>query len=251
MPSRSARLKLLFKEWKKAQENEPDEIWLKTKSGHNITKAHFREDGIIDEETYEMEKRKVLFISNEANDDEYSAKTKIDPSNISDYRNYSKIGYDDWKGKMRERTSELYKVVADIPRNEMSDPEAALHYAVMDINKRGGGSDIKGGDHIEAYCRYYKDFIKKEISIIEPDVVVWLGVNTYDRELHSKYLGAIRQGDKRYFMVNGKKIPIMRMWHTAYRYGSRQITPLPEYGDSLVGSLCAKCLSEAKRYNLI
>ena len=73
---------------------------------------------------------------------------------------------------------------------EMSDADATLHYAVMDLNKRGGGSDVKSAAHIEEYCKYYQNFIKREIEIINPDVVVWLSTKTYDMELHSKYLGA-------------------------------------------------------------
>lgn len=85
----------------------------------------------------------MLFISNEANDDEYSAKTNAKPNNVDDYWRYYEMDYDDWLGKMRERTSALYKIVAGIGRMEMSDANAALHYAVMDLNKRGGGSDVK------------------------------------------------------------------------------------------------------------
>ena len=171
-------------------ENEPDSSWKLTQGGENITKNHFRRDGIIDEAVFSKEKRKVLFISNEANDDEYSAKFNSKPSNIDDYRKYYETGCDDWKGKMRERTSAIYKVVADIGINEMSDSDAAIHYAVMDLNKRGGGADIKSALHIQEYCKYYKEFIKKEIKIINPDVVVWLGTKTYDIDLHIKYLGA-------------------------------------------------------------
>ena len=57
-----------------------------------------------------------------------------------------------------------------IGRMEMSDADAALHYAVMDLNKRGGGSDLKSAAHIEEYCKYYQNFIKREIEIINPDV---------------------------------------------------------------------------------
>ena len=214
--SKTEQIERLFEEWKAAQEQESDDSWRLTRGGKNITKKHFREDGIIDDETFKHEKRKVLFISNEANDDEYSAKTNINPSNIDDYRRYYETGYDDWLGKMRERTSAIYKVVAGIAINEMSDSEAAIHYAVMDLNKRGGGADVKGAEHIEAYCRYYKDFIRKEIEIINPDIVIWLGTKTYDMDLHKRYLGAKSVGVKRNFLIDGKQVPILRMRHKSY-----------------------------------
>ena len=184
MISKSEQLEQIFVKEEREQENETDLSRKLTKGGKNITKSHFRRDGIIDEAIFYKEKRKTLFISNEANDDEYSAKTNAKPNNVDDYRKYYETGYDDWLGKMRERTSALYKTVAGIGRIEMSDVDAALHYAVMDLNKRGGGSYVKSASHIEEYCRYYQDFIKREIEIINPDVVVWLGTKTYDMELH-------------------------------------------------------------------
>lgn len=248
MVSKSEQLEQLFIEWEYAQENEPDFSWERTRGGKNITKSHFRRDGIIDEAVFFKEKRKVLFISNEANDDEYSAKFNPKPSNIDDYRKYYETGRDDWLGKMRERTSAIYKVVAEIGINEMSDSDASIHYAVMDLNKRGGGA-VKDALHIYEYCKYYKEFIKKEIEIINPDVVVWLGTKTYDIDLHINFLGAKQIGGKIYFVIDDKQIPILRMWHTAYYQG--KIEPLQGYSNRIIGKLCAKCREEMKRYNLI
>ena len=249
MVSKSEQLEQLFIEWEYAQENEPDSSWKLTQGGENITKSHFRRDGIIDEAVFSKEKRKVLFISNEPNDNNYSAKSIIKPNNIDDYQKYYDTGDDDWKGKMRERTSAIYKVVAGIEINEMSDSDAAIHYAVMDLNKRGGGADVKGASHIQEYCKYYKDFIKKEIEIINPDVVVWLGTNTFDKNLHINYLGAKQITDKIYFLLDDKQIPILRMWHTSFYQG--KIEPLQGYTNRIIGKLCAKCRMEMERYNLI
>lgn len=248
MGIKTDQLMELFERWKAAQVREPDLSWSKTKSGKNITKRHFREDGIIDEDTFLTERRKILFISNEANDDEYSAATDTYPSNIADYLKYFETGHDDWLGKMRERTSALYKVIAGIGIDEMPDPDAAIHYAVMDINKRGGGADVRSAAHIEAYCDYYKQYIRQEIDIIDPDIVVWIGTKTYDMDLPAKYLGAKRSGDKRYFVINGKEVPILRMWHTSFYQG--KIDPLPGYANRIVGKLCAKCREEMRRYGL-
>lgn len=248
MLSKAEQLEQLFIEWEYAQENEPDFSWGRTCGGKNITKSHFRRDGIIDEAVFSKEKRKVLFISNEANDDEYSAKSNPKPSNIDDYRRYYETGHDDWLGKMRERTSAIYKVIAGVGINEMSDSDAAIHYAVMDLNKRGGGADVAGAVHIQEYCKYYKDFIKKEIEIINPDVIVWLGTKTYDMSLHINYLEAKQSGGKVYFYIDSKQIPILRMWHTSYYQG--RIEPLQGYSNRIVGKLCAKCKEEMRRYNL-
>ena len=48
---------------------------------------------------------------------------------------------------------------------------------------------------------------------------MWLGTKTYDIDLHIKYLGAKQIGDKIYFLIDDKQIPILRMWHTSYFRG--------------------------------
>lgn len=152
---------------------------------------------------------------------------------------------------MRERTSAIYKVIAEIGINEMSDPEAAIHYAVMNLSKRGGDGEVTAKvERIQEYCKYYKEFIKKEIEIINPDVIVWLGANTYDKKLHIDYLGAKKIKGKVYFFIDDKQIPILRMWHTSYRWKGG-IEPLQGYADERIGRLCAKCKEEMKRYDLI
>ena len=59
----------------------------------------------------------------------------------------------------------------------------------------------------------------------------------------------IQMGDKIYFLIGDKKIPILRMWHTSFYQG--KIEPLQGYSNKIIGKLCAKCREEMKRYNLI
>ena len=165
MVSKSEQLEQLFIEWEFAQENEPNFSWERTRGGKNITKNHFRRDGIIDEAVFSKEKRKVLFISNEANDDEYSARFNPKPNTVDDYQKYYETGYDDWLGKMRERTSAIYKVVAEIGINEMSDSDAAIHYAVMDLNKRGGGLMLKVHRIFKSTANIIKTSSRKKLKL--------------------------------------------------------------------------------------
>ena len=247
---KSVELERLFIEWERAQENEPEESWKRTNGGNiNIGKGHFRRDGIIDEKVFEKEDVKILFISAEANDDEYSAKTLEKTSNISDFRIFHYSGKDDWGGKMRERLSEMYKVIRGIERNSMSNREAVLHFAVMDINKRGGGPDIKDGKHIEAYCKYFAGYIRKEIELIDPDIVAIIGINLFNLKLHEKYLGAITENGRYYFNLNGKAVPILSLWQTSYYQGKNE--PLSGYEDNrTVGKQAARCVEELKKYGI-
>ena len=248
--SKSAQLEQLFLEWENAQKNEPDAVWKLTNGGNaNITREHFRRDGIIDEATYDNEKVKVLFISAEANDNSYSALTNSHPDSVYDYREYHFTGKETWKGRMRERLAELYKVISGIERNSMSNPEAVMHFAIMDINKRGGGPEIKGGKHLKAYCRYYEKYIRKEIEIINPDIVAIIGTNLYDMDLHRTYLGAFSENGRSYFKLYGKKVPILSLWQTSYYQGKNE--PLAGYEDNrIIGKQAQRCISELKRFGL-
>ena len=248
---RARELDDLFDEWENAQKNEPDSSWKRTNGGNkNIGKAHFRRDGIIDKDVFRNEAVKILFISAEANDNEYSALTQERTDTVKDYLEYHRTGKDDWDGKMRERLAEIYKVICGIERGSLPNKDAVLHFAVMDINKRGGGPDIGKGSHIKEYCRYYADFIRKEIELICPDVVAMIGARLYDMRLHSKYLGAVKKdGDRYFFDLEGKQVPILRLYQTCYYQGQNE--PLPGYEDNLIiGKQAAKCVEELKRFGL-
>ena len=53
---------------------------------------------------------------------EYSAKDNNSPSTVDDYISYHVSRHDDWKGKMRERLSELYKVLSHTDRKKPGKP---------------------------------------------------------------------------------------------------------------------------------
>ena len=89
----------------------------------------------------------------------------------------------------------------------------------------------------------------KIIEIIAPDVIALLGSKDKDKIL--SVLGATKARDKVYYKVREKKIPVLLVWNTAFRYGKRYVSPLKVYNNDIVGSLCAKCKSEAEKYGLI
>lgn len=240
----------LFCLWQQAQADESEESWQLTRgSAINITREHFRRDGIIDNDIFQQEDRKILFISSEANDDAYSAKIKVSPSTIDDYINYYISRHDDWKGKMRERLSEIYKVICHKDRYSLANPDAALHFSVMDINKRGGGALIGNDNHIEHYCKVYASFIREEIEIINPDIVAIVGTNLFRANLHGKYLGAITDGGREYFIIKEKKVPILSIWQTSY-YQSKCSVAKGYEDNKIIGKQVSRVLHEMERYNL-
>lgn len=243
--NKTKTLEILFDKWEEAQLNESTNSLSLTLSGKNIRKDFFQRDGIIDEPTYDKEKIKVLFISSEANADEYSAASNIVKTNyVKEYLDYYKTGIDKWRGKMRERISAIYGSVTN--QNNIEFHQLANKFAIMDLNKRGGTSTIDSGRHIIEYVKLYKHFIIKEIEIIDPDFIIWIGTNTYNLGI-PELLGSIKKSTNKFFFINNRYVPIVKMWQTSY-YQSK-IQPLPGYKNKTIGKLCAKAKLELSKFD--
>lgn len=256
--SKKKRLEKLFERWLEKQHNEANESIKKTKiESDNVTKDHFCKDGIVNEKVFEEEKVKVLFISNEANIDDYESVANVIGDRNKCFQEYSDgEEKDKWKGKMKERLCELYNVIVGNDNKVIPSRKAAEHFAFMNINKRGGAGDIGDGKHIFNYFLYYNDEICEEISIINPDIIVWLGCNTYDmctkrklningENIENPFPFCERNGLK-YFIMGEKEIPLVRMWHTSFVRST--ITPLKGYDNQIIGKLCAKMKIEMDKY---
>lgn len=111
---------------------------------------------------------------------------------------------------MRERVCCLYQVVINDFSNKNTPYNVAKNFAFMNLNKTGGGAKID--KRIFAFCKEYKDEIKKEIDIISPDIIIWLGSNTFDNIELRTDLG-VKEHKGKYYCNN---IPVIRMWHTSY-----------------------------------
>lgn len=90
------------------------------------------------------------------------------------------------------------------------------------------------------------DFIKREIELIDPDIIVWLGANTFDMDIHTKYLGAVKKKEKVFMVLHGEQVPIIRMWHTsATRINYRKSD---KFDNKIIAKLAAKLADEMKKY---
>ena len=246
--SKTELLNKLFDEWVFAHSQETYESCLKTMSNNDLDKSSFEKDGIISEIEYDNESLKVLFIASEANvkfkqvrNDKYLHK--------DDYRDrfvdYYKSGYDEWKGKMRERLSAIYGFITK--QNDVPFHLLANKFAIIDLNKRGGNKNSGKGKHIVEYVKEYRNYILKEIEIINPDIIAWIGVKTYSLKI-PEILGTYVNDNKKYLVVNSKRIPILSLWHTSY-YQSR-IEPIPGYDYKIIGRQCARAKLEMDKYIL-
>ena len=195
----------------------------------------FCKDGIVNEEVFSKEKTRLLIISNESNDGKKSTPVLAD-RRIA-FRDYFSLGHDNWRGKLRERCCEMYKLLTD--QKEMPTNEAALHFAFMNLNKQGGG-EISNVSHIAQYCDSYKNEILEEIRIIDPDIIIWSGLKTIS--IACNQLGVKEQDGVKTLCVNGRSVPVIATWHTSYYRGKNE--PLPGYSNRTVGKLMKKLNDE-------
>ena len=236
----------LFSLWENAHQAELDDCkaknyncktiisWDKIKdrivseSNKRLTKSNYTEkmlkrfciDGIIDSYAYNQGP-KVLFISNEANIISYNIDNEED-SRINCFVAYfeSNSSYDMWRGKLRERVCSLYKTIYFFyKKNTITSPIKmwkddlylfSKSFAFINLNKHGGDNTIGDGSHLNNYCQKYHSFIQKEIELIDPDLIIWLGIST-------SYLATTIFGSKNNkIQINSKEIPVISTWHPSY-----------------------------------
>lgn len=236
--------------WIKEHSLEADSQYKTEVSDLRIKKPFYQRDGIINLEEYNRANTKVLFISNEANIADKVDQLKDKNDHIStdcriDYEVYCQTGIDDWGGKMRERITALYMFLTN---QQGPIHRFANQFAFIDLNKRGGASLSKDCSHIKEYCKNYKKNILEELSMINPQIIVWIGVNSFDCGI-PEILGASSKNNKKYIKINGKDIPILRMWHTSYRY-SGGLEPCGDFEDIRIRRLCAKLKTEMDKYDI-
>lgn len=239
-------LKDLFKCWKKKQSNDSGEETCNSQDGYVVATNSFYEDGIVKPKEYQNSEMKVLFITNEVSinckednaEKKHGLKGKCEGGHligndkgntVCSFNNYiDGKEQETWSGKMRIKFGEMYRIITEgenykieSPFDEKVNKEALKKIAFMNLNKRGGFGNIQGETFLK-YIETYKDYIRREIEIINPDVIVWCGCNTYKK----KYMDAIFDNKdvwkKKKLIPDKNKVPILRMWHPSVRAKSME-----------------------------
>ena len=220
----------LFDLWKEAQAVE--EEWEKTTlvkdtwTKRDKLRKYFTADGIIDPNVYTNASPKVLVVLKEPNVSDNKEDTFFD--DIGDHRvwynefvngkyspdekrilfmnqenNLEKADNDLHQKELIGRMSFLLQNLTNTKKLDGMDPTAeqvqnALKgTAVMNLNKRGGGKS-EDQDIFPIYCDKYNAFIRREIEVINPNVIIWCA-GTVD---YKEYVS--------------QKVSIIPMYHTAY-----------------------------------
>ena len=248
---KTLKLKKLFECWKEEQSNDSGQETCNSQDGYVVATNSFYEDGIVNPEEYQNSEMKVLFITNEVSinckEDNAEKKTELrgncdaghlvgnnEGNTVCSFTNYiDGEEQETWSGKMRIKFGEMYRIITEGENYKIESPfdekanketlnkEALKKIAFMNLNKRGGFGNIQGEPFLK-YIETYKDYIRREIEIINPDVIVWCGCNTYKK----KYMDAIFDNKdvwkKKKLIPDKNKVPILRMWHPSVRAKSME-----------------------------
>ncbi len=149
-----SKIKILFDNWKKDKHLE-----------------YFVTDGIIDPEFYFRSKVKVLFITKEANDCDdkggYDLCKKI--LNPENYKTYVRHMIQ-WTWAFNENFPDLNKFYEKV--DEVKN-KFIRSFAVLNLKKSGGGETSNNYNILE-FAKRNKEFIKAELDIINPDIIIGL-----------------------------------------------------------------------------
>lgn len=207
----SQEIENLFAEWQALQQKEPYEEYLKY-GAPEIAKDSFTYDGIIDPFEYAKQDTKYLFISKESN-----------IKNKKDQRPFRANGDNFWLRDVCLQKEKPQKPKPSIFSNRLAMFANAIYsldfesvnkchdvlnkVAFMNLNKRGGLSGSKGKT-IPEYTKKYAGFIKREIDMIKPDIIICCGRGLRD------LLGEIGICSPRYTVIE--------VYHPSYRISDKR-----------------------------
>jgi hypothetical protein len=152
---------------------------------HELEKVFFQnpnyvKDGIVDCAQYDRERLKILWVLKESN------------GNPSDLREFLRNpqSYNKWKRTWEPVFNISYKILKFLPNqnedlsyekvldeikeNHIRPNEIFQRIAAININKTPGGKKMSREKLINCYVKY-RDFILRQIEIIDPDIVIFGG----------------------------------------------------------------------------
>lgn len=139
-------------------------IWEYNYSRNNIDRGQFSKDGIIDEDLYDCAPKKLLFVIRETND---FAEGDLRVLYKDGPKHQMAAQLSKWAAGIFHNFPDFDKVDNDIElRNK-----AMQMIALLNLKKYSGGPTVDF-NLLNAFSLFDKEFIKIEIDIINPDIII-------------------------------------------------------------------------------
>ena len=141
-----------------------DDLFIEWEDSVPGYKGHFKKDGIINEDLFEIQGLKLLFIGKEPHDEDQS------PGN---YRKW-------WGGGAVDKLSTgigkwAYWILSDFtspPPTSNNDRDNSIKkIAFLNIKKTGGGR-VSSLYEICSHLELNRTYLKRELDIIQPDIII-------------------------------------------------------------------------------
>lgn len=202
----------LFDLWIEATVRDP----MFSEVDESTLRSSFCKDGINNDEAFASQPIKVLFLSNESNESGDENRTE-NPDRRSAFMDYFNKKTDDWRGKLRRRCCQLYRVITG-GDTSVNVSDAAECFAFMNIKKNGGGA-VVDIDVMTDYSIRYAEFVKMEIELISPDIIVWCGFSTFCIPEIKEAFGIKMNSVSSIgiFEGCGRPVPVIGTYHTSAR----------------------------------
>ena len=186
-----------------------------TKDGifEGISKDAFIRDGYICEKEYKSAPKKILFILKEANIQTYRSpeqlKNPSEDSQVGFYKEYINNNEPDNTPRQHEKMGRMAHYI--LYNEDTKDTETIRttlnKTAFMNVNKRGGSAKTNNKKFWN-YENKYMPFIKRQIEILNPDVIVMVG-KTISKAI----------------IPDDFRCRFIKVYHTAFRYKRGIYTP--------------------------
>lgn len=220
-------LETLFKAW---EQKEPGKVSYISRGGEekeiviNHSNNNFIADGIVDENTWNSaNKKRILFVLKEAYGTDWDGKTLATwIENGFPYK-----GHTIWQRVARWTYGIQNTTDAHIQRYTPRLDETTTHrecleqIAVLNLKKSGGNKQSDYGE-IAAYADYDCEEIRKEISLIDPEIVVCGSTfkTLYEKVYKREHMSAQEKSDNWYYYINldGKERLYLDVYHPSNRW---------------------------------
>jgi hypothetical protein len=218
MANYNEQLNDLFREWKKESEknNEPafccDGLMYKCKSGDPKNEV---DEPLVDE-LWDKSKKRIMFLMKDPKEDSGDSRTWINDGGVRyvTLKLFKVLAY--WLYGLSNAKNGKTADLETITYEKLVDCFNKIPFAYIESKKQAGKSSVKDAV-LSSYISRYRDYLIKQIEILNPNVIICCGKPQYDFVLQL-FSGAEKIDDNIFYHKEKQKL-IFNSYHPSYYRG--------------------------------